>query len=355
MKTIIYILLGLIVVIVAYMFFFQTLIDNVFYDNSTSIKKNIKDNDGDDYEDQDDDDGYIINRVVYFNNKLAIKLSSAEIKASNIVVSKLKKGKILINEDVNSISIEYKNLFNLVNKYDLLEIELGKKKINKEYIEKKYLRLKSLYEEQGSIALKDLEEENFILQLIKSEFNSIKKNMDFLMSEIKLLYGNIIVDDILSKRQIFNSLINNHSSLLIIENIDLDLEDNKYKFNNEELIFLNTYNGNSNLRGNVGMFFLKNKKISTNRKVIVTRETEEWITGYLIPKSSLVYHDGKVWAYFKENDEIFSKTEISNFYIIDDKNVLTNNEIVNLNIVVFGAQTLLAEEFRSQIMQEDDD
>ena len=147
MKTIIYILLGLIVVIVAYMFFFQTLIDNVFYDNSTSIKKNIKDNDGDDYEDQDDDDGYIINRVVYFNNKLAIKLSSAEIKASNIVVSKLKKGKILINEDVNSISIEYKNLFNLVNKYDLLEIELGKKKINKEYIEKKYLRLKSLYEE----------------------------------------------------------------------------------------------------------------------------------------------------------------------------------------------------------------
>ena len=40
---------------------------------------------------------------------------------------------------------------------------------------------------------------------------------------------------------------------------------------------------------------------------------------------------------------------------IDNNKVFSTNSLLNLNIVVSGAQILLAEEFRSQIMQEDDD
>ena len=46
--------------------------------------------------------------------------------------------------------------------------------INNERI---YLRLKSLYDEQGSIALKDLEEVEFKIESIKADMNSIQKDI----------------------------------------------------------------------------------------------------------------------------------------------------------------------------------
>lgn len=351
MKKIIYLLIGVFIGLLVSLLLFQPMIVSFLHGESELTDNVMKIHDDDD--DYDDDD-YEINRVEYYKDKLAIKLSDDEIKGAGIIVSKLTQDKITLEEEINAISIGYKNLLDVVSKYDVLNAELSKSKINKTHNERIYLRLKSLYDEQGSIALKDLEEVEFKIESIKADMNSIQKDMDFLISEIKLEYGSILVEDVLSERKIFNSLINNSSSLLIIENVNLTNKNRNYKFNNEELIFLNPYNGNSNLRGNVGIFLLQNIKISSNSKLTVFLENEELIDGYFIPESALLYHGGKVWAYFRENNEIFYKEEITNFYTIDNK-VFSTNSLLNLNIVVSGAQILLAEEFRSQIMQEDDD
>ena len=352
MKKIIYVLIGVLIGLLFSLLLFQPRLDYFLDDESELIDNEMKIYDDDD---DDDDDDYEINRVEYYKDKLAIKLSDDEIKDAGIIVSKLTQDKITLEEEINAISIGYKNLLGLVSKYDVLNLQLSKRKINKTHNERIYLRLKSLYDEQGSIALKDLEEIEFKIESIKADMNSIQKDMDFLISEIKLEYGSILVDDVLSERKIFTSLINNSSSLLIIENVNLTNKNRNYKFNNEELIFLNPYNGNSNLRGNVGIFLLQNIKISSNSKLTVFLENEDLIDGYFIPESALLYHGGKVWAYFRENNEIFYKEEITNFYNIDNNKVFSTNSLLNLNIVVSGAQILLAEEFRSQIMQEDDD
>ena len=349
MKKIIYLLIGVFIGLLVSLLLFQPMIVSFLHGESELTDNVMKIHD-----DDDDDDDYEINRVEYYKDKLVIKLSDDEIKDAGIIVSKLTQDKITLEEEINAISIGYKNLLDVVSKYDILNAELSKSKINKTHNEGIYLRLKSLYDEQGSIALKDLEEVEFKIESIKADMNSIQKDMDFLISEIKLEYGSILVEDVLSERKIFNSLINNSSSLLIIENVNLTNKNRNYKFNNEELIFLNPYNGNSNLRGNVGIFLLQNIKISSNSKLTVLLENEDLIDGYFIPESALLYHGGKVWAYFRENNEIFYKEEITNFYTIDNK-VFSTNSLLNLNIVVSGAQILLAEEFRSQIMQEDDD
>ena len=349
MKKIIYVLIGVLIGLLVSFLLFQPRLD-YFLDNESELI----DNEMKVYDDDDDDD-YEINRVEYYKDKLAIKLSDDEIKDAGIIVSKLTQDKITLEEEINAISIGYKNLLDVVSKYDVLNVQLSKSKINKTHNERIYLRLKSLYDEQGSIALKDLEEVEFKIESIKADMNSIQKDMDFLISEIKLEYGSILVDDVLSERKIFTSLINNSSSLLIIENVNLTNKNRNYKFNNEELIFLNPYNGNSNLRGNVGIFLLQNIKISSNSKLTVFLKNEDLIEGYFIPESALLYHGGKVWAYFRENNEIFYKEEITNFYNIDNNKVFSTNSLLNLNIVISGAQILLAEEFRSQIMQEDDD
>ena len=179
MKIIIYVLLGVFIGLLASSLLSQSILNFFFNDESKLIDKKIE------YHNDDDDDDDEVNRLVYYNNKLAIRLSTDEIKASGITVSKLVKEKTLINEEINAISLDYKNLLDIVNKYDQLNIQLNKSKINKEHNKNIYLRLKSLYENQGSIALKELEEVEFTIELIEAEVNLIKKDMSFLISELK--------------------------------------------------------------------------------------------------------------------------------------------------------------------------
>lgn len=344
MKIIIYIISGIIIGLVLYLFSFEKDFINFFYNDKIFSNSLIG-------EDDDDDE---INRLVEYNNIIAVKLSPDEIKSSGITVSKLEKGSIVVNEKVNAISIGTKNLFDLYKRFEILNIDQTEKIINKEFIEKKYLRLKSLYEEQGSVAFKEIEEEKFALKLVENELLLLKKNMELLLNEIKLFYGEIIVNDILGTKEIINALISNTSSLLIVENINNGI-DNIYKFNDEELIFLNTYSGISNLRGNVGIYLAKSLKISANSKVIVSLETDKMLDGYYLSEQSLVYYAGKIWAYATENNEIFFRKEIRDFMTVDTDRVFILGDMLNLNFVNSGAQVLLAEEFRWQIMQEDDD
>lgn len=344
MKIIIYIISGIIIGLVLYLFSFEKDFINFFYNDKIFSNSLIG-------EDDDDDE---INRLVEYNNIIAVKLSPDEIKSSGITVSKLEKGSIVVNEKVNAISIGTKSLFDLYKRFEILNIDQTEKIINKEFIEKKYLRLKSLYEQQGSVAFKEIEEEKFALKLVENELLLLKKNMELLLNEIKLFYGEIIVNDILGTKEIINALISNTSSLLIVENINSGI-DNIYKFNDEELIFLNTYSGISNLRGNVGIYLAKSLKISANSKLIVSLETDKMLDGYYLPEQSLVYYAGKIWVYATENNEIFVRKEIRDFMTLDTDRVFILGDMLNLNFVNSGAQVLLAEEFRWQIMQEDDD
>ena len=349
MRIVIYILLGLIIGVVISFFSFEKSFINIFYDS-----KNINNNFFSDDDDDDDDDDDEVNRLIYHNDKIAIKLSPEEIKSAGITVSKLDKGNISVKEEVNAISIEAKYLFDLYKQYEMLSINKNKKLIKKEFNEKKYLKLKSLYEEQGSVAFKEIEEVRLSLRLVENELSLLKKDMELLISEITLLYGKLMVNDILGNKKIINSLISNTSSLLILEDIN-NREDSIYKFNNAELIFLNTYSGKSNLRGNVGIYLAKNLNISAHSKIIISLDTDQNLHGYFLPKKSLVYYGGKIWVYATENNGIFYRIEVNNFTHIDKDRVFIPGEMLNIDFVNTGAQILLAEEFRSQIMQEDDD
>ena len=200
MKKIIYVLIGVFIGLLVSLLLFQPMIVSFLHGESELTDNVMK------IHDDDDDDDYEINRVEYYKDKLAIKLSDDEIKDAGIIVSKLTQDKITLEEEINAISIGYKNLLDVVSKYDVLNAELSKSKINKTHNERIYLRLKSLYDEQGSIALKDLEEVEFKIESIKADMNSIQKDMDFLISEIKLEYGSILVEDVLSERKIFRFL-----------------------------------------------------------------------------------------------------------------------------------------------------
>ena len=130
MKKIIYVMIGVLIGLLVSLLLFQPRLDYFLDDESELIDNEIKIYDDDDDDDSDDDD-YEINRVEFYKDKLAIKLSDDEIKDAGIIVSKLTQDKISLEEEINAISIGYKNLLDVVSKYDVLNVQLSKSKINK--------------------------------------------------------------------------------------------------------------------------------------------------------------------------------------------------------------------------------
>lgn len=75
----------------------------------------------------------------------------------------------------------------------------------------------------------------------------------------------------------------------------------------------------------------------------------ESVSGVLIPDSAVVWWQGKAWIYTQKDAGQFVRTEIPASNPVEDGYFVVNVLRAGDRIVVNGAQTLLSEEFRSQI------
>ena len=296
-----------------------------------------------------------LNRLVTYKDGVAILLSQEEYDHAGISSQILTKQTVMFQEEKNALSINPKRLLELVQTYDALKLQLDRVIIEKNYLKNNYNRLKILYEIDGSIPLKNLEESKYKLMSINSEIIRLNKKLKERSALIKRSFGDFILRDIIGERSVYNNLVNKFASIIAIENIEYENPNNNYFYKNKNLTFLTLNDEASKLFGNVGLFYLDGYSLSPERKIIVYANTIDSMEGYFIPENALIYHNGKIWSYFKEEDYLFTRYEFSKFNIMNDGQLFVNEELKNINIVNSGAQVLFAEEFRTQIMQEDDD
>ena len=78
-------------------------------------------------------------------------------------------------------------------------------------------------------------------------------------------------------------------------------------------------------------------------------------TGINIPVESIIWYAGKPWAYVQEDEETFSRRSLVDPVQSNNTWLVRENFQIGEKIVVSGAQTLLSEEFKFAIPDEDDD
>jgi len=344
MKILIYILSIIIIGSFTYLFF-----SNNYSDTSSNNDQELELNE------IGDDDDIEINRLVTYKDRVAILLSPEEYNLAGISSKLLKKQTVILQEEKSALSINPKKLLELVQTYDALKLQLDRIMIDKNYLKNNYDRFKILYDTEGSIPLKNLEESKYKLMSINSEIISLNKKSKDTSKLIKRSFGDFFLKDIIGERSVYNNLVNKSSSIIAIENIGYESHNTNYFYKNKNLTFLTMNDEVSKLFGNVGLFYLDGDNLSPERKITVYTNTIDSMEGYFIPENALIYHNGKIWSYFKEKDYLFTRYELSKFNIMNDGQLFVNEELKNINIVNSGAQVLFAEEFRTQIMQEDDD
>ena len=174
-----------------------------------------------------------------------------------------------------------------------------------------------------------------------------------MLNNIKLKFGDLIVKDITTNRKLFNSLMNKNASLILLEDSKID---NSYLIDDIGLTFLTYSIDKKSLLGDVGLYYLENKYYTPDQRLIAHSPLESGFPGFLIPESALVYFQGQMWMYiYDEIESLFTRDAVNKILYKNDNKVFIPSEISNANIVIEGGQILLAEEFKSKIMREDDD
>jgi len=91
-----------------------------------------------------------------------------------------------------------------------------------------------------------------------------------------------------------------------------------------------------------------------NLYVWVPRPTQH-ISGFVLPRSAVVWFNGNPWYYVKQGADSFVKQPAENHVEVAQGWLLNAADLSGKEVVVQGAQLLLSEEFRRQIPSEEDD
>ncbi|MEJ2761852.1 MAG: hypothetical protein P8126_10070 [Gammaproteobacteria bacterium] len=91
-----------------------------------------------------------------------------------------------------------------------------------------------------------------------------------------------------------------------------------------------------------------------NLYVWVPQPTKQ-ISGYVLPRSAVVWFNGSPWYYVKKAPDSFVKQPAGDHVEVAQGWLLNNTDLSGEEVVVQGAQLLLSEEFRRQIPSEEDE
>ncbi len=221
-----------------------------------------------------------------------------------------------------------------------------------------------------SLSTRDLEKNRADRDLKSSQLSAVNTRLTSIKYKVKSFWGNEIAgymfdQDMLSELDALMS----YNKLLIL----LSLPKGKTLENKEQKVFVNntnkretsfpaTYFDKANRVSNplYGESYIystnaENLRVGT-RLFAWLEESGENIEGLFIPESAVVWYANEPWIYLKHGDDLFIRKPLGDARKINQGWFLENNTLIGSDLVVTrGGQTLLSEEFKWAIPDEDDD
>jgi len=79
------------------------------------------------------------------------------------------------------------------------------------------------------------------------------------------------------------------------------------------------------------------------------------VSGVFIPDSAMVWNEGQAWAYIQVDEDLYQRRSLQTGIATEGGVIIESGIQAAEQLVIQGAQMLLSEEFRWQILDEDDD
>ncbi|HSR63096.1 MAG TPA: hypothetical protein VLN56_06790 [Gammaproteobacteria bacterium] len=229
-------------------------------------------------------------------------------------------------------------------------------------------RARALHEAR-SLSTRELERVRAEVDQKIVELNAMNTRIESLVYKIHSEWGEVIGDIALNpeKQAAFDRLAMHRDALVM-----LSLPKDKTLTNTGQGVFIShtshredaipsTYidqakKAGNPLYGESYFYLLESGKIRPEMRLFAwIEESDETMTGLFVPEEAVVWYANKPWVYIQHEDNLFIRKPLSNAVKIEKGWFLSDGIGADDQVVVSGGQTLLSEEFKWAIPDEDAD
>lgn len=219
-----------------------------------------------------------------------------------------------------------------------------------------------------SLSTRELEQQRAQRDAISAELAATKVKINNLIFSFKSTWGNVLAELVLDETQQneFERVARHETSLILVEL----LKEQSLK-QDEQDVFINSQNERESAQianyvdrafeiknpmyGESYVYSLKSDKLRPGMRLFAWVEKDREAEGGLfIPDSAVVWYANEPWVYVKQ-DDVFIRKPITETKKIANGWLEQRNLFRDAVVVIQGSQTLLSEEFKWAIPDEDDD
>lgn len=251
---------------------------------------------------------------------------------------------------------------NLLAEKDILKIDL-------KHLDRTLQRAEGLHRIK-SLATGELEKNRADRDVKVAELRAMNTRLESLTYRINSSWGQLIGDLVLDqkKQADFDSLAS-HQTLLIL----VSLLKNQTLGSPEQQVFVSSTsrrnaaqsaryidraNQSSNpLYGESYIYSLESPKLRPGMRLFAwIKDSGEDKTGLFLPETAVIWYANEPWIYVTHSDNVFVRKPLGNAIKLEDGWLLNKGQFDNdVLVVTRGGQSLLSEEFKWAIPDEDDD
>ncbi len=322
-----------------------------------------------DSDDEDDDDvSEVDSRQQLVQGSLTVRLSIDTQKLAGIRTVNAEKITLDSEDKAFASILDIQGLIDLRSQYRNVQAQkiISSTAVSNSSITLK--RLEKLHSEAANISQRELQQARAVWQQERATMSALDIKLQNIRDQMMQRWNRDLTELALKdESEIFNRLIR-QDELIVLLSLRADQElltntafvyvnrnDDRQTARKAYLISAAPFSDMS-LRGETYFLRVPAEKFRIGMRLHV------WLpnTGFSgfgigIPDEAIVWYAGKAWAYVQTDNETFSRRSLPESLKTESGWLVTDNFDIGDRLVISGAQTLLSEEFKWAIPDEDDD
>ena len=319
-------------------------------------------------DEQDVEDDAVDARLKLVDGSLAVKISNEVQQLAGLETSRLESIDVQMEDKTIATVIDIQGLLDLRSEYRNILAQRDIASTRYKNSSKLLEQLEVLHKEASNISMRELqqtraswEEDRARVHAANIELENIRDNM---IQKWNVELTELALDE---KSELFERLIKREEVLILLSlKADQKLSpDSAFLYVNKTddrkqaikafLVSSAPFTDKA-LQGESYFFRVDADKLRINMRLHAWLPETGFIgTGIYIPAEAVIWYAGNPWAYVQVDDESFHRRSLINPIEISDGWLVKENFEVGDKIVIKGAQTLLSEEIKWAIPDEDND
>lgn len=302
-------------------------------------------------------------RVATVGGEAVVTIDKATLAKSGIALTALTANTSPLEQKAYAVVLQVQDLAAARNSYAAAKAQVDKAKASVEVARKDYQRLNLLHNDDRNVSDKVFQAGAAALASEQANLQAAQVALQSTASGVLQGYGEAIAGWLASDAAILRRLLRQQDVLLQIT-FPIDAAGGAppktIRVQAAENVFVSaTLVGRSpridpRLQGISYFYVAPGQALVPGMNVQAFLPTAREATGVVVPRSAVVWWQGKAWVYVQRTPDHFARVEVPADRPVKDGFFVRTDLQPNDQVVTTGAQLLLSEEFRSQIQVGED-